>query len=119
MTYSLIQLAPGAYDLLLNGEVMGSVVRNGARQPYMWTAELLEDLPRCCQLGAKSAERRRAQPLSPYISAYEDRTGRIAPDSEGAIAGNSVRTGRQTVTVELEVVVDRGVGGEKQLRLPN
>lgn len=46
MTYSLIQLAPGAYDLLLHGEVMGSVVRNGSRQPYTWTAELLEDLPR-------------------------------------------------------------------------
>jgi hypothetical protein len=24
---------------------MGSVVRNGSRQPYTWTAELLEDLP--------------------------------------------------------------------------
>ena len=46
MTYRLIQLAPGAYDLLLNGEVMGSVVRNGSRQPYTWTAELLEDVPR-------------------------------------------------------------------------
>jgi hypothetical protein len=45
MTYSLIQLAPGAYDLLLNDAVMGSVVRNGSRQPYTWTAELLEDLP--------------------------------------------------------------------------
>jgi hypothetical protein len=41
MTYSLIQLAPGAYDLVLDGEVMGSVVRNGSRQPYTWTAELL------------------------------------------------------------------------------
>jgi hypothetical protein len=46
MTYILIQLAPGAYDLLLNDEVMGSVVRSGSRQPYTWTAELLEDLPR-------------------------------------------------------------------------
>jgi hypothetical protein len=46
MTYSLVQLAPDAYDLLLNGEVMGSVARNGSRQPYTWTAELLEDPPR-------------------------------------------------------------------------
>jgi hypothetical protein len=46
ITYSLIQLGPGAYDLLLNGEVMGSIVRNGSRQPYTLTAELLEDLPR-------------------------------------------------------------------------
>lgn len=45
MTYSLIQLAPGAYDLLLKGEVMGSVVRNSSYRPYTWTAELLEDLP--------------------------------------------------------------------------
>jgi hypothetical protein len=46
MTYRLIQLAPGAYDLLLNGEVMGSVVRSGDRRTdTTWTAELLEDLP--------------------------------------------------------------------------
>jgi hypothetical protein len=45
MTYNLIQLAPGAYDLLLKGEVMGSVVRNSSHRPYAWTAELLEDLP--------------------------------------------------------------------------
>ena len=46
MTYCLIKLAPGAYDLLLHGEVVGSVVRSSSRQPYTWTAELLEDLPR-------------------------------------------------------------------------
>jgi len=45
MTYSLIQLAPGAFDLLLNGEVVASIVRNGPYQPYTWTAELLEDVP--------------------------------------------------------------------------
>jgi hypothetical protein len=45
MTYSLIQLAPGAYDLLFDGDVMGSVVRNSSHRPYAWTAELLEDLP--------------------------------------------------------------------------
>jgi hypothetical protein len=46
MTYSLIQLAPGAYDLFLDDTIVASVVRNGSRQPYTWTAELLEDLPR-------------------------------------------------------------------------
>jgi len=46
MTYSLIQLAPGAYDLLLHDTIVASVVRNGSRQPYTWTAELLEDLPK-------------------------------------------------------------------------
>ena len=46
MTYHLIQLAPGAYDLLLQDTIVASVVRNGSRQPYTWTVELLEDLPR-------------------------------------------------------------------------
>ena len=46
MTYRLIQLAPGAYDLLLHDNIVASVVRNGSRQPYTWTAELLENLPR-------------------------------------------------------------------------
>ncbi|QRM32260.1 hypothetical protein [Microvirga sp. VF16] len=46
MTYRLIQLAPGAYDLFLNEIIVASVVRSGLRQPYKWTAELLEDLPR-------------------------------------------------------------------------
>lgn len=47
MTYSLIELPPGAYDLSLNDEVMGSIVRTGHRSSTtMWTAELLEDLPK-------------------------------------------------------------------------
>jgi hypothetical protein len=46
MHYSLIQLAPGAYDLYLADTIVASVVRSGLRQPYTWTAELLEDLPR-------------------------------------------------------------------------
>jgi len=48
MTYRLNQLAPGAYDLLLDGEIMGSVVRAGHRSTSstIWTAELLEDLPK-------------------------------------------------------------------------
>jgi hypothetical protein len=43
MTYSLIQLAPSAYDLLLNGDVMGRVVRNSSHRPYTWAAELPSD----------------------------------------------------------------------------
>jgi hypothetical protein len=46
MSYNLIQLAPGAYDLYLDETIVASVVRSGLRQPYVWTAELLEDLPR-------------------------------------------------------------------------
>jgi hypothetical protein len=46
MHYNLIQLAPGAYDLYLDETIVASVVRSGVHQPYVWTAELLEDLPR-------------------------------------------------------------------------
>ena len=46
MAYQLTQLAPGSYDLLLNGEIIGSVVRSGSRSGGTgWTAELLEDGP--------------------------------------------------------------------------
>lgn len=46
MSYSLIQLAPGAYDLLLENEIIGSVVRSGSRSgDTVWTAELIEDRP--------------------------------------------------------------------------
>ncbi|GEO16155.1 hypothetical protein [Microvirga aerophila] len=41
MTYRLTQLAPGAYDLLLKGKVIGSVVRGGSRDSPIWIAELL------------------------------------------------------------------------------
>ena len=45
MSYNLIQLAPGAYDLYLDDSIIASMVRSGSYQPYTWTAELLEDLP--------------------------------------------------------------------------
>lgn len=44
MPYRLIQLAPGSYDLLLDGEIIGSIVRSGTRTDQVtWTAELLND----------------------------------------------------------------------------
>jgi hypothetical protein len=45
MAYHLIQLAPGAYDVLHYGELVASVVRHGPRSSSMWSAELLTDLP--------------------------------------------------------------------------
>jgi hypothetical protein len=46
VAYQLIQLALGSYDLLLDGEIIGSVVRSGShRGDATWTAELLEDGP--------------------------------------------------------------------------
>ncbi len=44
MTYSLSKLAPGSYDLYLNGSLVGGIVRNGP-SARTWTAELLEEKP--------------------------------------------------------------------------
>ncbi len=44
MSYSLSKLAPGSYDLYLDGALAGGVVRNGERAST-WRAELLEDRP--------------------------------------------------------------------------
>ncbi len=43
MTYRLLRLAPGSYDLELNGEVVASIVRDGDRGHHSakWYAELL------------------------------------------------------------------------------
>jgi len=46
MPYTLVPLAPGSYDLVLDGKIIGSVVRSETRQAVLWTAELLENLPR-------------------------------------------------------------------------
>jgi hypothetical protein len=45
MAYKLSRLAPGSYDVLLDGEIIASLVRSGQSQDATWTAELLEDLP--------------------------------------------------------------------------
>jgi hypothetical protein len=45
MTYRLSRLAPGSFDVMLNGKVIASLVRNGQSEDAPWTAELLVDLP--------------------------------------------------------------------------
>jgi hypothetical protein len=45
MSYQLIQLAPGSYDILLDDRIIGSAVRGGSRSIPVWVAELLEDSP--------------------------------------------------------------------------
>ena len=46
MPYRLTKLAPGSYDVWLNGEIIASLVRSGQTQDAVWTAELLvEPLP--------------------------------------------------------------------------
>ncbi len=45
MTYRLSRLAPGSYDVLLNGIIIASLVRSGPGENATWTAELLVDLP--------------------------------------------------------------------------
>ncbi|EIM26842.1 hypothetical protein [Microvirga lotononidis] len=44
MPYTLHKLAPGSHDLMLNGKLIGGVVKNGPRAAT-WTAELLDDAP--------------------------------------------------------------------------
>jgi hypothetical protein len=44
MPYTLHKLAPGSYDLKLDGDLIGGVVKNGPRAAT-WTAELLDDVP--------------------------------------------------------------------------
>jgi hypothetical protein len=45
MTYRLIRLAPGSYDLELDGAIVASVVRDGHRGHHAvrWFAELLDE----------------------------------------------------------------------------
>ena len=70
-----------------------------------------------CQLDAEEAKLPRAPPSHQYTSAHEGNTDRIAPSEEGAIAGGPVLNGQETITAELEVVVDRSVGGEELPRM--
>ncbi len=44
MSYRLFRLAPGSYDVLLNGVIIASLVRSGTSENATWTAELLADL---------------------------------------------------------------------------
>ncbi len=44
MTYRLSRLAPGSFDVVLNGRIIASLVRNGQSEDAPWTAELLMDL---------------------------------------------------------------------------
>jgi hypothetical protein len=45
MTYRLSRLAPGSYDVLLDGVIVASLVRNGEKDYTTWTIELLADAP--------------------------------------------------------------------------
>jgi hypothetical protein len=46
MSYRLLKLAPGSYDVLLNGVIIASLVRyqSPTKRDTTWTAELLVDL---------------------------------------------------------------------------
>jgi hypothetical protein len=45
VAYKLFRLAAGSYDVLLNGVIIASLVRNGRTDAASWTAELLLELP--------------------------------------------------------------------------
>jgi hypothetical protein len=42
MPYTLSRLAPGSYDVLLDGVIVASLVRSGPTSNATWTAELLK-----------------------------------------------------------------------------
>ena len=44
MAYTLSRLAPGSYDVLLNGVIVAGLVRSGETNRATWTAELLVDV---------------------------------------------------------------------------
>jgi hypothetical protein len=44
LTYTLSRLAPGSYDVLLDGVIVASLVRSGDKEYTTWTAELLMDV---------------------------------------------------------------------------
>jgi hypothetical protein len=44
VTYRLVQLAPGSYDVESDGKIIASLVRD-SRASSRWSAELLDDLP--------------------------------------------------------------------------
>jgi hypothetical protein len=44
MPYTLSRLAPGSYDVLLNGVIIASLVRSGTTSNATWTAELRVDV---------------------------------------------------------------------------
>jgi hypothetical protein len=44
MAYALSRLAPGSYDVLLDGVIIASLVRSGETNRATWTAELLVDV---------------------------------------------------------------------------
>ena len=45
MAYRLSRLAPGSYDVLLNGVIIASLVHSDDTDNATWAAELLIDLP--------------------------------------------------------------------------
>lgn len=44
MPFTLARLAPGSYDILLDGAIVASLVRSGSTSSATWTAELLMDV---------------------------------------------------------------------------
>ena len=44
MTYRITKLAPGSYDVWLNGVIVASLVRNSSTSDAPWMAELLNNV---------------------------------------------------------------------------
>jgi hypothetical protein len=114
------RLSPPANQLTLTSAAYPRQLLTSPGSWHGWTAlpGSSSDISGYCQLGAEEAKLPRAQPSREYTSAHEGNTSRIAPGEEGAITSSSVLTGGETMTAELEVIVDPSVGGEELLCMP-
>jgi hypothetical protein len=72
MNYVLYKVAPGSYDLELDGELIGGVVRTVTRETA-WTAELLDPLPAEKRPSPSRNWSTSLQPLRPFSNGWEGR----------------------------------------------
>ena len=98
MTYTLSRLAPGSYDVLLDGVIIASLVRSGSKSDTTWTAELLEDVhPRPApftelehQFGSlEEAQKMQADVILPATLQNPTWTALLGPDDSDRENGRS------------------------------
>ena len=99
--YRVKRLAPGSYDLELDGEVVGSVVRSGQDQHAKWHAELLApEAVRPAPFTEAEHEFRSLEELVQWLGDAElSPRGRATRDERGAVVEiSTVAGGRGAIT---------------------
>jgi hypothetical protein len=90
MTYKLVQLAPGSYDVELDGKVVASLVKSPTSK--RWTAELLDEA------GLRPAPFRKAAHWFATLNGVQEWLGdpELVPTPGGAFARRTIlsRTAR-------------------------